>query len=255
MPVLKKALIFKRKFLTISILIILALVVYLNRSYAHIFDYDKDRQIVSMNIQRNYSIKGSGKEAAIKYIALGDSLTYGFGASDYKGTFPYLLAEKLAQKHELVEVHNLGVSGAVIGELAETQLPQALKEKPDFVTVMIGTNDVHDFEKLQEFKKSLVYIIDSLQTGTNAKILLINIPYLGTKDLILPPYDTVMDLRIRDFNRVIEQTAEEKQIKYFDLYSASNASFKQNPDKYYSIDKFHPSDAGYILWGNLINAD
>lgn len=254
MTFLKEWSVFRKKLFLISALIILG-VIYLNRSYAHIFDYDKDRQIVSMNIQRNYSIEGSGKEAAIKYITLGDSLTYGFGASDYKGTFPYVLAKKLSKIHQRVSVTNLGISGSVIGELIENQLPRAIEEKPDFVTILIGTNDVHDFINPLEFKNSLTFITDKLQNETGARILLINIPYLGTKDLILPPYDTVMDLRIREFNRVIKQTAGEKQIKYFDLYSSSNAAFKQNPDKYYSIDKFHPSDAGYILWGNLINAD
>ncbi len=206
-----------------------------------------------MDIQRNYIIKnGTGKED-IKYVALGDSLTYGFGASNYQGTFPYIIANKLLKKYKQVEVVNLAISGAVINGVLETQLPKALEEKPDFVTLMIGTNDVHNFAEKQTFKTSLIYILDQLKNHTNTQILLINIPYLGTKDLILPPHNTIMDLRIREFNRVIEEVAMEKQIKYFDLYSASNPYFEKNPKQYYSPDKFHPSDQGYILWGNLIN--
>lgn len=242
-----------KKTLIISALIIMALVIYLNRSYAHIFDYDKNRAILTTNMQRTYTLEGEGKNN-IKYVALGDSLTYGFGASNFKGTFPFTLAQKLLNKYKKVEVINLGVSGATSEDLVRFQLPKAIEEKPDLVTLMIGTNDVHDFVDTETFRVSLENIIVQLK-NTQAQILVINIPYLGTDSLVLPPYNKIMDLRIKQFNKIIREVAEEKQVKYVDLYSKSNKIFKKNQKLYYSIDQFHPSDSGYILWGNLIDAD
>ena len=255
MPKLKSKSTSLRKILILTVLLILLVGVYLNRSYAHIFDYDKSRALIFKDIQRNYIVDNGAGTETIKYVVLGDSLSYGFGSSGFRGTFPYVLATDLLEDYKQVEVVNLAVSGAVIGELVEDQLPRAIGEKPGFVSIMIGTNDVHDFADKEEFRESLIYIIDELQGKTEAEILVINIPYLGTRDLILPPHDRIMDYKIQDFNKVIQEVSEEKQVEFFDLYSASKKPLSENPDKYYSIDEFHPSDEGYILWGDLINGN
>ncbi len=234
--------------------LMLVIVIYLNLSYAHIFSYDKDRRILSTNIQRSYSLDGGSGSENIKYVAIGDSLTYGFGASEYQTTYPYFIAQNLLNKYLEVEVSNLAVPGAVIGELENFQLYKALEAKPGFVSIMIGTNDVHDFADIEDFKNSLEMVVDKFM-DINSEVLLINIPYLGTRDLILPPHNIIMDQRIRKFNKIIEQVALEKNVGYFDLYNATSKPFSDYPDKYYSIDKFHPSNEGYVLWGNLINGN
>jgi len=234
--------------------LMLVIVIYLNLSYAHIFSYDKDRRILSTNIQRSYSLDGGSGSENIKYVAIGDSLTYGFGASEYQTTYPYFIAQNLLNKYLEVEVSNLAVPGAVIGELENFQLYKALEAKPGFVSIMIGTNDVHDFADIEDFKNSLEMVVDKFM-DINSEVLLINIPYLGTRALILPPHNIIMDQRIRKFNKIIEQVALEKNVGYFDLYNATSKPFSDYPDKYYSIDKFHPSNEGYVLWGNLINGN
>jgi len=64
-----------------------------------------------------------------------------------------------------------------------------------------------------------------------------------------------MDARIKEYNRAINEIAETEGVKYFDLYSATKTAFQENPQKYYSYDKFHPSSEGYIFWGNLIDVN
>lgn len=236
------------------VIIILALVIYLNRAYSHIYSYKQSSEIMSTDIQRNYTLEDGKGEKSIKYVALGDSLTYGLGASSNKGTFPYILGHKLLNKYKNVEVVNLAVSGAIVDDLISDQLPQAIDEKPDFVTILIGTNDVHSFANKQKFRTSLTSIIEKLKKSTAADILLMNIPYLGSDSLILPPYNHIMESKIIEFNHVIYEVASLTEVKYFDLYSNSRDYFEKDP-KLYSSDQFHPSDKGYILWGNLINAD
>lgn len=239
--------------LLILAVIILALSIYLNRSYDHIYSYDQKPDIVRSALQRNYILEGGKGEKSIKYLALGDSLTYGYGAKSYKGTFPYVLGQKLLDKYKKVEVLNLAVSGSVAEDVLSGQLPQALEEKPDFVTIFIGTNDVHDFTDKEKFRASLEIITDKLKI-TGAKIILINIPYLGTDSLILFPYNKLMDARIKEFNLILKDLADKKGIEYFDLYTPTKEYSVKNPD-FYSKDQFHPSEKGYIFWGDLISAD
>lgn len=236
------------------LLLLSGLVFYLNRSYAHIYDYDKNRYLISTLMPRTYTLEEGKGQENIKYVALGDSLTFGLGASSYKSTFPFILANKLLKKYERVEVVNLAVSGALVDDLLENQLPQALEEKPGFVTIMVGTNDVHNFADKQEFGNSLEKIISNLRQLTTAKIISINIPYLGTNSLILPPYDKIMDFRIKEFNQIIKEIADREQVKHIDLYTLSKESFMADKS-FYSTDQFHPSDKGYILWGDLIDAN
>lgn len=245
----------RKKILIILGIVVLIVGIYLNRAYAHIFDYDNSRGLLISDIQREYKLEGGQGKDDLKYVVLGDSLSYGFGVADYKGTFPYIVASNLLKNHKQVTVINLAVSGAVLEDLMEMQLPKALEENPGLVSIMIGTNDVHDFVDRQEFKNNLGFVIDQIKEKTKAKILVINIPYLGTRSLILPPYDRIMDERIRSFNKIITEVVKEKSVNFFDLYSVSKQPFLEYPEKYYSIDQFHPSEEGYKLWGELINAN
>lgn len=243
----------KKIFTALVICLILLSVIYLNRSYARIFEYTN--QFPVSRIQASYILtEGKGSEV-LKYAALGDSLTYGFGAPDYQNTYPFVFAKKFLNKYKEVEVSNLARPGAVSQDVLTFQLPEALEINPGFVTLMIGTNDVHDYVSEKDFQLTVEKIVDGLQANTQAGILLINIPYLGTDSLILPPFNYFMDYRIKRYNEILLEIAKSKKIKYFDLYTSSFKNFKVNQDIYYSYDGFHPSSAGYIFWGNLLNAD
>lgn len=232
--------------------VIFSLIIYLNRSYAHIYSYN---EIISDPVfQTAYKFDGEKGEKEIKYLALGDSLTYGTGASDYKYSFPYIFSQKLSEKYKKVEVVNLAVPGATADDVLMTQLPRTLKEKPDLVTLMIGTNDVHNYTDIKQFGITFESIIDKLKENNLAEIIVINIPYLGTESLIVFPYNYLMDNRIKEFNKIILEITSTKNVKHIDLYTESLQEFKKNPG-FYSKDNFHPSDSGYIFWGDLINAD
>jgi acyl-CoA thioesterase I len=78
------------------------------------------------------------------YVALGDSLTQGIGASDPELGFAGLLAARLeATTGKRVRVLNLAGTGVMLRDVLSHQLPRlhALPRKPDLVTVTIGTND------------------------------------------------------------------------------------------------------------------
>lgn len=86
---------------------------------------------------------GTGRQAlaadAIKILALGDSLTAGYGLAEGEGFVPQLQAALRARGHE-VTVINGGVSGdTTAGGLA--RMDWMLADKPDAAIVELGAND------------------------------------------------------------------------------------------------------------------
>lgn len=78
------------------------------------------------------------------YVALGDSLAQGIGASDPERGYVGLLAERLERATgRRVGVVNLSVTGAMIHDVLYGQLPAllAVDPPPELVTLTVGTND------------------------------------------------------------------------------------------------------------------
>ncbi|GAA2343131.1 SGNH/GDSL hydrolase family protein [Streptomyces kunmingensis] len=80
---------------------------------------------------------------ALRFAALGDSLTEGIGDpvdGGWRG-WAALLADGLAPAGTPVEFRNFAVSGAQTAEVRGRQLPDALAFAPDIVSVVVGVND------------------------------------------------------------------------------------------------------------------
>lgn len=226
------------------LLLLILGIFYLNRSYAYFYNYF-DEHFLAAPVWSPQT-----KEERAKFIALGDSLLDGVGASSEKASFGYLLHQYLDPNNEM-NLINLAVSGAVVDDVLVRQLPRALQQNPKNVVLLIGTNNVHDGTSLGEFESDYREVVDELTSKTSAKITLITIPYLGSDKILLPPWNVYLDLKIRRYNRVIENLATEKNLELIDLYHLTHDKFAKSSDLY-SSDQFHPSDKGYELWVELI---
>lgn len=229
--------------------------IYLNRAYAHIYNAIDNENLASTLFDYTEVISmGSEEDTPISYVALGDSLTYGVGASSIEHTFPYLFASTLAVDNKKVELSNLGTPGAKVNNIISEQLDRALELQPDYVTILIGTNDMHGFISYKKFSEDLGHVLQTVTTHTNAHITLITVPYLGSKKLILPPYQYFFDYRIKKYNQVIEKLGDTYTVQVVDLYSTTRESFLKN-QTLYSSDGLHPSDEGYSYWSQSIYAN
>ena len=79
------------------------------------------------------------------YVAMGDSFTEGIG--DSVEGFAKLgamdrIAAALRQTNPNLRYTNLAKRGLVVSEIREQQLETALRLKPDFVSVVVGANDI-----------------------------------------------------------------------------------------------------------------
>ncbi len=236
----------------IFLILVIGIFFYLNRSYARIYDRDESR---ISNISWTYpiTITNPSFQNKVKYVSIGDSLAMGIGSKDATKTLPFIVANKLSQRMSVTLV-NIAVIGATSDEVLLDQLNNTITQKPDYITLFLGTNDIHNLIPSSKFEENMNYIIKMLANKTSAKIIVFNIPYLGLNNLILFPYNLLFDYQIKQYNRVLTRISEANKIILIDLYNPTKDNFSKQPN-FYSNDNFHPSEEGYLLWGTLVDSE
>ncbi len=195
--------------------------------------------------------KPTGK--TITYAAIGDSLTAGVGVTTYRESYPYLIAEHLAGTSTKVQLKPFAVPGIRSKYILDYFIEQVVASKPDVVTLLIGVNDIHGKISIAEFSANYAEILTRLTQDTKAQVYVINLPYIGTPDLISLPYRSYFDWRTRSYNEAIKKLAAGFNVTYIDLYSAHEPVALDN--NYYAADFFHPNTVGYKRWADTIYAN
>jgi acyl-CoA thioesterase-1 len=175
------------------------------------------------------------------YVAIGASDTVGVGAADpaRDGWVPQL-ARKLGPG---TRVRNLGVSGTLLETALRDQLPAAVQEQPDLVTIWLAVNDLNAQVPLDRYSAELNSLLRSLREETSARVLVANVPDLT----VVPRYSGVNKAALRDeierWNLVISDAARRHAAHVVDLFGVYGELAARPQD--ISEDGFHPSTTGY----------
>ncbi|MFA5880523.1 MAG: SGNH/GDSL hydrolase family protein [Candidatus Margulisiibacteriota bacterium] len=239
----------KNKIIYCPIILLAIFVVYLYTANAFIY-YRVGQGNLTEPASTELSMTNN-EIATTTYVSLGDSLTAGAGAFSYEETYPYILATKMTNAGANISLKNFSVSGYKTQDLIDELLDPAINAKPDVVTLLIGVNDIHNHIGRTQFKKNYQYILEKLTKETQAKIYLINIPYIGSNTAIVPPLDYYFETETNQYNEIIKELATQYNLKYIDLNSSTKGLFKTD-GPHYAVDSFHPSALGYKLWANII---
>lgn len=243
----------KNKIVYCPIILLAIIVVYIFTINAFIYHRIGDGNLIAPNKNNEnvYIMSTTEAKATTTYAALGDSLTAGVGADDYSESYPYLLAAKMSGKGVNINLKNFSAPGYKTQDLIDVFLDSAIEAKPDIITLLIGVNDIHNYVGRNQFEKNYSYILDRLTKETQAKIYLINIPYIGSSSTILPPLDYYFETETDSYNKVVKELADRYGLQYIDLNSPTKDLFKTD-GSHYAADSFHPSAYGYKLWANII---
>lgn len=159
------------------------------------------------------------------WVALGDSLTQGIGASSYDAGWVDQLVPMLPTALTGVRVVNLSFYGARVPDLVDRQLPALLSlgVTPDLVTVLVGNNDLVSREFRPTLDASMATLLARLPAGS----VVANQP--GGR------------AAVRSLNRVIEAGVAEHDLVLADMRDPRMTSWRGK----LSSDMFHPNDRGY----------
>lgn len=158
-------------------------------------------------------------------ICVGDSITRGNVSANY--------VTRVSDMLDPMGVHV--VNAGVNGDLAENvlrRLDDIIAQRPDAVTVLVGTNDVNaQFDEvwLRRYRRdqkltedpsvatyiaNMARILDRLEEATDARIAVLEIPPLG-EDL-----DSRMNTLVAEYNTALRRLAAERRLACLPLNSA-----------------------------------
>lgn len=197
-------------------------------------------------------IVGKSTPSQLTYVAIGDSLTAGVGVETYSKSYPYLLAQNIAENNVRVHLIPFAVPGVRSAYIYDNFIEPVIAKKPNIITLFIGINDMHGNVPLKQFEEQYAQILVSLTQKTNAQIYVINLPSIGTSDLISLPYRYYFNWRTQQYNEIIQKLATQYKVTYIDLHKAHEPYALDNT--YYATDFFHPNAVGYTLWAQFIYA-
>ena len=181
----------------------------------------------------------------INYVALGDSTGAGVGARE--GGYVARLFKRIVARRPASRLTNLCVSGATSSDVLRDQLPEALREDVNLVTLGIGINDVGHGFSADQFSKNYEAILIGLRRNTKATIVVTNIPDISSAPRIPEIIRAEYQRLIVEFNGRLAEIASRHGVIVFDVHLATREQLPAHPE-FFSADGFHPSDAGYEFW-------
>ena len=182
----------------------------------------------------------------MRYVALGDSYTIGT-AVPRADAFPEQLVRSRPNL-ALELVANLGVNGYTTADLIRDELPALNALAPEFVTLLIGVNDVVQGIPALTYESNVVDILDALQARLPPdRIVAIAIPdYTATPagaDYGDP--DDQHDAIVAD-NAIMARLSRERGIAFVDIFDLSLRAAEDR--SLVADDGLHPSGGQYALW-------
>lgn len=197
------------------------------------------------------------QEGHLTYVALGDSLSVGVGASDprergYAPLYRDILERETGREVRLVQ---LGISGETTETFidgSEAQLARAqdaLSENPGaIVTLSIGANDLLRTEEgtdaerevaLARYAGNLDYIIQTLENSS------VPAPRITVLAIYNPAPGSFTDVWAGRLNQEIRRVAQQNGV----AVAAADKAFQGHEAEYSHYDQYswdiHPTDAGY----------
>ena len=192
-----------------------------------------------------------------KFLLIGDSVTdmgraqpVGEGLFNPHGTgYPNVVQGLLTSVYPdyLINVVNMGISGNTVRDLKARWQKDVIDMKPDWVSVMIGVNDVwRQFDVPQlpdrgvppdEYRATLGELVD--RTLPLVKGLVLMTPVYWE-----PSEADAMSARVREYGRICREIAAEKDVLFCDAQAYADRVLAHCHSSYIAWDRVHPNIPG-----------
>ena len=192
-----------------------------------------------------------------KFLLIGDSVTdmgrkqpVGEGLFNPHGTgYPNVVQGLLTSVYPdyFVNVVNMGVSGNTVRDLKARWQKDVIDMKPDWVSVMIGVNDVwrqFDVPQLpdravqpEEYRATLGELVDRTLPLVKGMVLMTPVYWE-------PSEADAMSARVREYGRICREIAAEKDVLFCDAQAYADRVLAHCHSSYIAWDRVHPNIPG-----------
>jgi lysophospholipase L1-like esterase len=190
-----------------------------------------------------------------KIVLIGDSIT-DCGRRDYApplgNGYVSIAANIMTAKYPSrnIEWVNKGIGGDFVEGLVERWTSDVIEEKPDWISIAIGINNVtrdhgenRDLnECVRDFEESYRWVLNESREKTSTKFIMLEIFYVRGEDQLR------RELKIAPYNKVIRRLAAEYDAILVPVNSAFEKDVSARPGyPWTSGDGIHPLPVGHTL--------
>lgn len=184
----------------------------------------------------------------IRYLALGDSYTYGQNVLENE-RFPNQLVENLAkQQIEVTHLRNIARTGWTTDELQAGIAAAAIADSTfDMVSLLIGVNNQYRNRSIEVYKTEFTALLHQavkFAGGRQNRVVVVSIP-----DYAFTPFGggaARISTEIDTFNAANEQITKANGIAYINITPISRDGIKD--PSLVASDGLHPSGKQYGRW-------
>ncbi|WP_068775680.1 SGNH/GDSL hydrolase family protein [Paenibacillus sp. FJAT-26967] len=194
-----------------------------------------------------------------KLVMIGDSITdcgrarpYGEGRVEARGSGYVMQTDSLLQSAYPslgIRVINMGISGNTVRDLQERWKSDVLDLKPDWLSILIGINDVwrqYDAPLMTEkhvYLEEYAEVLEKLvfETRSQLKGLVLMTPFY-----LEPNEQDPMRATMDAYGAVVRRIAEKYDTVFVDTQAAMDQLLKHNYAAALAWDRVHPNQSGHM---------
>jgi lysophospholipase L1-like esterase len=75
---------------------------------------------------------------------------------------------------------------------------------------------------------------------------------MGAPTRYAQPLRATAGLRGRQLDEIVRAIAADADATYVDIAGETGPTMRSDTERYFSVDRFHPSDEGYRLWAEAV---
>jgi len=157
---------------------------------------------------------------------------------------------RAAYPAHLIRVVNQGIGGHTVRDLKDRWQTDVLDLKPDWLSVMIGINDVwRQFDSptnpqchvyLDEYRSTLDELV--AQTASQVRNIVLMTPYF-----IEPNKKDPMRVQMDRYSQTVKAIAKKYRTLFVDTQAVFDRVLKIRHPYYISGDRIHPNQTGHLL--------
>jgi lysophospholipase L1-like esterase len=185
-------------------------------------------------------------DAPVRVLALGDSLALATGASRADGGFIFPAFRRLLATHPGSRLDNVAIGGSTVADVLRLQAGRVAALAPDVAIVCAGGNDVVRRTPRAAFARDYAALIAAVRRAApRARIICCGVPDVAVSPIFSDERAAVAALSAAD-DRAVRAAAAAAGARFVDFFTITHRA-GTNGERFFSRDRFHPSDAGYAL--------
>ncbi|WP_276353653.1 SGNH/GDSL hydrolase family protein [Cohnella caldifontis] len=196
-----------------------------------------------------------------KLLMIGDSITdcdrarpVGEGKGDSLGNGYVSMINALVESAyptKEIRVVNMGIAGNTVRELKDRWQTDALDLKPDWLSIMIGINDVtrhfnrrHMSERhvsLEEYERTLDGLVASAKDGGASGVILMTPFFIESNGR-----DRVREMTDR-YGEAVRRVSQRHGTLFVDVQQAFDRYLEHHYSMELALDRIHPTQTGHMI--------